>query len=400
MENQKIYEINGYNLEKPIEKNSYENTVGSFCYLRKGYKNGETKLFKVSIDESITDFYENEIKINQRLNHNNIVKIRDDGSVEKLSWIMMDYISFGEGNDLHQLIYESDREISLEDKIKIMSQISSALIHSHNENACHFDIKPNNVLIDETLNAYLTDYNMGRISGESDKSQNYDGIGRINERRNMPETNYISPEQQAYIKEKSQIRKDELLKKVDKKSDIYSTGLVFIELLLERHSKSNPCNFSDCKHIPSELGQLLTDMIDENYDTRLSSMEEFSKRLNDIYIPNQEEISIIQKYENQMKEMIENNKLFLVDEIKEFYKIKDRCYNELERIKQIPQLEHLFNKKRNQDLSTIGFYYEKKLIPREEINEDNKKKALKEAAYIIELTRLWGSTDCSTRDKK
>lgn len=97
----------------------------------------------------------------------------------------------------------------------VVAQLAAALQHSHSRGILHQDVKPGNVLVDELGNPLLTDFNVALISGQNSR----DTIGGT--------VNYMSPEQlRAYCTGDA-----ESLHAVDLRSDLYSLGIVLLEIL-------------------------------------------------------------------------------------------------------------------------------------------------------------------------
>jgi serine/threonine protein kinase len=100
------------------------------------------------------------------------------------------------------------REFSINDAARIISRIAPALDFVHSKNIAHRNLKPSQILFDESGLAYLTDFSMVKIFDEfNEMSSNIIGTPA-----------YLSPEQW----QGSQ---------VDYRSDIYSLGIIIFYLL-------------------------------------------------------------------------------------------------------------------------------------------------------------------------
>jgi serine/threonine protein kinase len=149
-----------------------------------------------------------EAQVVSQLEHPNIVRIFDSGEQDGQHYMVMEYLT---GNDLNQLIKNNGR-LSLAQALPLIQQIASALDYAHMQGFVHRDIKPSNVLLDsDSTRAVLTDF----------------GIAKVNNAHTvMTVTGYmlgtfdfIAPEQ---IQEASN---------VDGKADIYALGVMVYQML-------------------------------------------------------------------------------------------------------------------------------------------------------------------------
>jgi YVTN family beta-propeller protein len=103
-----------------------------------------------------------ESRLAASLDHPNVVPIYDAGEVEGQLYLAMRYV---DGSDLKALLQE---EGALEPAraIQIVSQVAEALDAAHARGLVHRDVKPSNVLLDETEHAYLADFGLTRRLAE------------------------------------------------------------------------------------------------------------------------------------------------------------------------------------------------------------------------------------------
>lgn len=150
-----------------------------------------------------------EAKTAAKLRHPNIVTVYDFAQTDKKCYLVMDYI---QGQSLEQLLKK--KKVGGTWACKTMLQILSAMEHAHEQDIIHRDIKPANILLDARGVAYVSDFGLAKIlSGESAK------ISRTGMILGTP--SYMAPEQAA----------GDPNNPVDTRSDIYSLGAVFYEML-------------------------------------------------------------------------------------------------------------------------------------------------------------------------
>jgi CHASE2 domain-containing sensor protein/tRNA A-37 threonylcarbamoyl transferase component Bud32 len=142
-----------------------------------------------------------------KLSHPNIVTIYDVGVEGNLEYVAMEYL---QGYTLDKLI-EKKSEVNYRIVAKIMIQICDALSYAHQRGIVHRDIKPNNIMILDDFVVKVMDFGIARL-GVSNLTQEGVALGT---------PSYISPEQLQG-------------KPADKRSDIFSLGVVLYELLTKK----------------------------------------------------------------------------------------------------------------------------------------------------------------------
>jgi serine/threonine protein kinase len=138
------------------------------------------------------------------MNHPNIVKIYDLGVADDHAHIAMEYL---DGGDLRQKISAG---IQKEDAVDYMRQIASALSAVHAQGVLHRDLKPGNIMLREDVSIALIDFGLAkRAKLENEITDKGEIFGT---------PYYMSPEQGHGTG-------------VDERSDIYSLGVIFYEML-------------------------------------------------------------------------------------------------------------------------------------------------------------------------
>jgi eukaryotic-like serine/threonine-protein kinase len=154
-----------------------------------------------------------------RLQHPNIVSVYDSDRDADVAFLVMEYI---QGDDLkHHL----DRGVrySLEQSLKIIRDLLSALDYAHKQGIVHRDIKPANLLIEPGGRVKLTDFGVARIqdSGEATRTQG-SMVGTLK---------YMAPEQVQG-------------QKIDSRADLFSAGVMLYQLLTDKRPFDGDNDFS------------------------------------------------------------------------------------------------------------------------------------------------------------
>ena len=204
-----------------------------------------------------------------RLQHPNIVSVYDSDRDVDVAFLVMEYI---QGDDLkHHL----DRGVryTLEQSLKIIRDLLSALDYAHKQGIVHRDIKPANLLMEPGGRVKLTDFGVARIqdSGEATRTQG-SMVGTLK---------YMAPEQVQG-------------QKIDARADLFSVGVVLYQLLTDKRPFDGDNDFSIIHQIignepppPSSVNARLPSAIDavvaralaKDRDQRFATARDFAVAL-------------------------------------------------------------------------------------------------------------------------
>ena len=149
-----------------------------------------------------------EVKISARLDHPHILTLIDSGEADGMLYYVLPYVR---GESLRAKL-ERERQLSVDEALSITKQVASALDYAHAQGVVHRDIKPENILLHEGL-AVLADVGIALAVKEA-------GGNRLTETGlSLGTPQYMSPEQATGDRA------------LDKRSDIYSLGAVFYEMI-------------------------------------------------------------------------------------------------------------------------------------------------------------------------
>ena len=225
----------------------------------------ENALF--SIDQIIQ--FQNEYNILSQLNHDNIVKIFETGSIHSdliptTYYIVMEYI---EGQSLASLI-KNRGEIPLEDSVNIIEQICQAIIHIHGSGITHRDLKPSNILIDKNNIVKIIDFGFARMRDFSQFNSLDQVIGTFA---------YMAPA--SYDDNSSDYAES---------NDLYSIGIIFYQMLsgalpfigdsimavIQQHLAATPTPLSTYKkNIPPMIEKIIFKLIDKDINCRYQTAQ-------------------------------------------------------------------------------------------------------------------------------
>src|SRR5215475_1563841 len=149
--------------------------------------------------------FKQEVLLAQSIVHKNVVRIFDIGEDGGTKFITMDFI---EGVDLKNLIKEKGK-LPPAEAAGILRQVCQGLEAAHAAGVVHRDLKPQNIMIEKDGHIVVMDFGIARSGETRGATQTGAFLG-------TPE--YMSPEQAK-------------TENVDARSDIFSIGLIFYELL-------------------------------------------------------------------------------------------------------------------------------------------------------------------------
>jgi serine/threonine protein kinase len=163
-------------------------------------------------DESFLSRFRGEAQAIAALRHPHIVQVYDLNVQDGLPYMVMELL---EGDTLKTRLCEHrvrGEPVPLGDVVRILLDVLDGLAYAHGEGVVHRDIKPANILLTRYGEAVLADFGIAQIVG----STRHTASGAL-----MGTLSYIAPEQG-------------LEGHSDARSDLYSLGIVFYEMLTQR----------------------------------------------------------------------------------------------------------------------------------------------------------------------
>ncbi len=165
-------------------------------------------------DRSFVERFNLEAKLVARLSHSNIVMVHDAGEQNGHIYIVMQLIDGGTLKQRLDQLQAQGQTMDVVEANQIFKQIASALTYAHEKGIIHRDVKPVNVLMDQSGRPILSDFGIAKVLASTREQLTRPGAGV-----GTPE--YMSPEQ---------CRGEQ----VDASSDIYALGVMLFEALTGR----------------------------------------------------------------------------------------------------------------------------------------------------------------------
>jgi serine/threonine-protein kinase len=166
---------------------------------------------ELTLNPELRERFLNEAKIQYKLQHPNIVQLREVLIEEGKYYIVMEYI---EGDTLAHSLRHLGRPMAECEAIPIFRQALEGLGFAHAHGVIHRDIKPSNIMLTREGVAKLTDFGIARALGAAKLTRTGTALGT---------PAYMSPEQIEGTK-------------LDQRTDIYSMGIMPYEMLTGRVS--------------------------------------------------------------------------------------------------------------------------------------------------------------------
>jgi serine/threonine-protein kinase len=226
---------------------------------------------------------QDEARRHQKLKHPNIVPVPDVFDAEGETCIVMKLI---EGSSLAKMLESRpNNRLDVDEATRIVRDVLQALDYAHRHGIVHRDVKPSNILVDRAGWVWLFDFGIAIAMGEQRRTRTGLTVGTLL---------YMSPEQITNPR------------KIDHRSDVYSVGCLFYELLTGRppfvknqdgigdadfalqHAHVNMAAVSPRRRapdIPAELDAIIMKALEKNPDERIPGCQEFVRLLDQLGKP-------------------------------------------------------------------------------------------------------------------
>ncbi|MEA2560609.1 MAG: eukaryotic-like serine/threonine-protein kinase [Acidobacteriota bacterium] len=149
--------------------------------------------------------FKQELVLGRQVSHPNVVRIHDIGSDGDLVFLSMDFVP---GRSLGELL-AAEGPLTADRAVGIARQVAAGLAAAHDAGVVHRDLKPGNILIDDSGRAAISDFGIARSLGGPGATLPGSVVGTLD---------YLSPEQ---------ARGGE----IDGRTDLYALGILLHEML-------------------------------------------------------------------------------------------------------------------------------------------------------------------------
>jgi serine/threonine protein kinase len=220
----------------------------------------------LSLDPDFHARFVEEAKVISSLQHPNICVVHDVGSQDGVDYMVMEHVS---GQTLDKIIPPGGLPVNVATRYAI--QVANALARAHAAGVVHRDLKPANIMVDDSGLVKVLDFGLAKLAvtepAGGDMGATITGAGTATSPGMIVGTlAYMSPEQAEG-------------KPIDVRSDIFSFGTVFYEMLTGKKAfdadsggallaaliRDNPKPLSDLRRdVPSELRGLVSRCLKKN----------------------------------------------------------------------------------------------------------------------------------------
>jgi eukaryotic-like serine/threonine-protein kinase len=215
-------------------------------------------------NRAVLDRFKQELILATQVTHRNVVRIYDLGEAEGIKFITMEHV---EGKNLAAIIHERTK-LTPREAVAVIEQVCRALEAAHSVGVIHRDLKPQNIMWETGTGRILVmDFGLAKTLEGDRMTQTGAMVGTME---------YMSPEQA-------------LAGNLDQRSDIFSLGLIFYELLtgqtpfradsalasLIKRTQERVVPVSELdKGVPPELSQIVSRSLERDVALRYQSASE------------------------------------------------------------------------------------------------------------------------------
>ncbi|BFG36271.1 hypothetical protein CerSpe_225450 [Prunus speciosa] len=236
-------------LKKATNGFKHEVGKGGFGAVYKGVLDDERVVAVKRLDgilQGDAEFWA-EVSVIGNINHRNLVKLWGFCADNEHKLLVYEYL---ENGSLDKILFTSDGELGLEQRYNIALGTAKGLSYLHEEClewVLHCDVKPQNILLDDHLEPKVADFGMSKLFKDIHGIRDIDGMGFSKARGTR---GYMAPEWMMNLK-------------IDAKADVYSYGIVLLELLSGKSASILVAALAKEYNECNQLAQCVTEKIRE-----------------------------------------------------------------------------------------------------------------------------------------
>jgi serine/threonine protein kinase len=228
---------------------------GGFSEVWRGHHKASRDIvvaIKIATDPQYARLIRREGALQFKLRHPGVVQIHHFNLESDPPFLVMDLI---EGRSLRQVLREKGR-LDVGEALRVYRALLDILGYAHGRGVIHRDLKPENILIDDRKRILLTDFGLGKVAEEVQRSVLFSESLRSGDAALVGTFAYMPKEQREGGR-------------IDRRVDIYALGIILFELLTGERPEFGDLPSTMAPEVPEYLDPIFqrsVARIDERFD--------------------------------------------------------------------------------------------------------------------------------------